>query len=136
VSFNTYVAEVVQVADIGGSIRIEKVWCAADPGLVLDPLNFKAQMMSGIIYGLSAAVGQEITFTEGAVDQQNFSDHDGLRMNQAPEIEIEILETSGKLGGAGEPSTPPSMPALANAIFALTGKRIRNLPLNKEINFV
>ncbi len=135
-AFNTYVAEVVQVADIGGSVRIEKVWCAADPGIVLDPNNFRAQMMSGIIYGLSAATSQEITFADGAVEQMNFSDHDSLRMNQAPGIEVEILQNSGHLGGAGEPSTPPSMPALANAIFALSGKRIRALPLGKAMTFV
>jgi isoquinoline 1-oxidoreductase subunit beta len=135
-SFNTYVAQVVQVADVGGSIRIENVWCAADPGIVLDPNNFKAQMMSGIIFGLSAATNQEITFADGAVEQMNFSDHDGLRMNQAPAIEVEILQNSARMGGAGEPSTPPSMPALANAIFALNGKRIRSLPLGKAITFV
>ncbi|MEN9894521.1 MAG: hypothetical protein RIR97_373 [Pseudomonadota bacterium] len=135
-SFNTYVAEVVQIADVNGSIRIEKVFCAADPGTVLDPGNFKAQMMSGIIYGLSAAVHQEITFADGAPEQTNFSDYDALRMYQAPAIEIELLENSGHLGGAGEPSTPPSMPALANAIFALTGKRIRSMPFGKDVTFV
>ena len=134
-AFNTYVAEVVQIADVGGSIRIEKVWCAADPGVVLDPNNFKAQMMSGIIYGLSAAANQEITFADGATEQHNFSDFDPLRMNQAPAIEIEILQNSGHLGGAGEPSTPPSMPALANAIFALNGKRLRSMPFNKDVTF-
>ena len=135
-SFNTYVAEVVQIADVGGSIRIEKVWCAADPGTVLDPNNFKAQMMSGIIYGLSAATNQEITFADGAPEQMNFSDFDPLRMNQAPAVEIEILQNSDHLGGAGEPGTPPSLPALANAVFALNGKRIRSLPLGKEVTFV
>jgi isoquinoline 1-oxidoreductase beta subunit len=136
IAFGTWVGEIVQVKEENGSIRIEKVWCVADPGIVLDPLNFKAQMMSGIIFGLSAAVGQEITFADGAPQQSNFSDYDALRMNQCPQIEVDVLENSDHLGGAGEPGTPPAMPALANAIFALNGKRIRTLPLNKEIDFV
>lgn len=135
-SFDTWVAQAVQVADVNGQIRVEKVWCAADPGTVLDPMNFKAQMMSGIIYGLSAAIGQEISFADGAPQQSNFSDYDALRMNQCPAIEVEVLENSKTLGGAGEPGTPPVMPALANAIFALNGQRIRTLPLNKAISFV
>lgn len=134
-SFGTWVAQIVEVSETGGAIRIEKVWCAADPGIVLDPVNFKAQMMSGIVYGLSAAVGQEITFAEGAVEQSNFHDYDALRMNQCPVIEVELLENAHRMGGAGEPGTPPSMPALGNAIFALTGKRLRRLPFAKDVTF-
>ena len=104
--------------------------------MVLDPLNFKAQMMSGAIYGLSAAIGQQISFADGAPQQSNFSDYDAMRMNQCPDIVIEILENSGHLGGAGEPATPPVMAALANAIYALNGKRIRSMPLNGEVSFV
>ena len=136
IAFGTWVAEVVQVVQEGSSIRVENVWCAADPGLAVDPLNFKAQMMSGIIYGLSAAIGQAITFAGGAPEQSQFSDYDAMRMNQCPQINVEILENSGHLGGAGEPGTPPVMPALANAIFALNGQRIRALPLNKTVSFV
>ncbi|SOC84129.1 isoquinoline 1-oxidoreductase, beta subunit [Ensifer adhaerens] len=136
ISFGTWVGEVVQVKDENGSIRVEKVWIVADPGMVLDPLNFKAQMMSGAIYGLSAAIGQQISFADGAPQQSNFSDYDAMRMNQCPDITIEILENSGHLGGAGEPATPPVMAALANAIFALNGKRIRSMPLNGEVSFV
>lgn len=136
ISFGTWVGEVVQVKYEKGAIRVERVWVVADPGTVIDPLNFKAQMMSGVIYGLSAAIGQQISFAKGAPEQSNFSDYDGLRMNQCPEIIVEILENSGHLGGAGEPATPPVMPALANAIFALTGKRIRSTPLNGEVSFV
>ncbi len=135
-SFGTWVAQVVEVAETAGSIRIERAWCAADPGIVLDPLNFKAQMMSGIVFGLSAAVGQQITFADGVVEQSNFHDYDALRMNQCPVIEVELLENAPRLGGAGEPGTPPSMPALGNAIFALTGKRLRRLPFSEEVRFV
>ncbi len=82
ISFGTWVGEVVQVKDENGSIRVEKVWIVADPGMALDPLNFKAQMMSGAIYGLSAAIGQQISFADGAPQQSNFSDYDAMRMNQ------------------------------------------------------
>ncbi len=134
-SFGTWVAQVVQVADTDDGIRIEKVWCAADFGIALDPKNLEAQMMSGIIFGLSAAIGQEITFNDGAAEQGNFDSYDCMRMNQAPKIEVRVLRASGKMGGAGEPGTPPSLPALGNAIFAATGKRIRQLPLSKDVSF-
>jgi len=135
-SFGTWVAEVVEISDRNGSIKIDKVYCAADAGLVLDERNYKAQMMSGIIFGLSAVMQQQITFAGGMVEQQNFGDHEPLRMPQAPEIEIELLSNSTHMGGAGEPGTPPVMAALANAIFALTGKRVRRMPLNSEVTFV
>ncbi|MBW8298528.1 MAG: molybdopterin-dependent oxidoreductase [Hydrogenophaga sp.] len=118
-SFGTWVAQIVEVSETDGAVRIEKVWCAAYPGTVLDPVNFKAQMMSGIIYGLSAAVGRQITFADG-VEQSNFHDYDALRVNQCPVIEVELLENARRMGGGGEPGTPPSMPALGNAILALT----------------
>lgn len=135
ISFGTWVGEVVEVKDDAGAIRVEKVWVVADPGMVIDPLNFRAQMMSGVIYGLSAAIGQKISFAGGAPEQSNFHDYDAMRMNQCPQITIDILENSGNLGGAGEPATPPVMPALANAIFALTGKRLRSMPLNEGVDF-
>lgn len=134
-SFGTHVAEVVEVAETEAGIRIDKVWCAADPGTVLDPGIFEAQMMSGIVYGLSAAVGQEITLADGVVEQQNFGDYAPLRMNQTPAIEIQILQNSPFMGGAGEPGTPPVMAALVNAVSALTGNRIRELPLGKSVSF-
>ena len=92
-------------------------------------------MMSGIVFGLSAATDQQITFADGEVEQSNFPDFDPMRMNQCPQIEVEVLETYHRMGGAGEPGTPPAMPALANAIFAATGKRVRSLPLSGEITF-
>ncbi len=135
-SFGTYVAEVVQVSDAGDGIRIDKVWCAVDLGTALDPSIIEAQMQSGIVFGLSAALGQEITFADGMVEQTNFDTYDAMRIHQAPEIEVAILENSETIGGAGEPSTPPSVPALANAIFDLTGKRLRHMPLSKDVSFV
>lgn len=134
-SFGSWVAEVVQVRDSEDGIVIEKVWCAVDIGEALDPDIVKAQMMSGIVFGLSSAMGQEITFADGMVEQSNFHDYDAMRMNQCPDIEVAVRETYHRMGGAGEPGTPPSIPALANAIFAATGKRIRTLPLNGEVDF-
>lgn len=135
-SFGTWVAQVVEISDRDGSIKVDRVFCAADAGTVLDERNFKAQLMSGIIFGLSACMQQQITFADGMVEQQNFGDHAPLRMPQAPEIEIEFLANSTHMGGAGEPGTPPVMAALANAIFALTGKRVRRMPFDGEVTFV
>lgn len=135
-SFGTWTAQVVRVRDEDGSIRIEKVFCAADPGEVLDPRNFEAQMVSGIMFGLSQALGERITFADGEVQEGNFYDFDAIRMAQAPAVEVAILENSPKMGGAGEPGTPPAIPALANAIFALTGQRLRAMPLSDAVSFV
>ncbi len=135
ISFGTWVAEVVEIADTGAGIRIEKVWCAADLGTVLDPDIVRAQMMSAIVFGLSQSLGQQITFADGMVRQSNFHDFDAMRINQCPAIEVELLATSPRMGGAGEPGTPPAAAALANAVFALTGKRIRRLPLSEEADF-
>ncbi|MFZ1812966.1 MAG: xanthine dehydrogenase family protein molybdopterin-binding subunit [Rhizobiaceae bacterium] len=134
-SFGSWVAQVVQVKETTEGIRIEKVWCAADVGTALDPSIVRAQMMSGIIFGLSSAIGQEITFADGEVEQSNFTDYDALRMNQCPSIEVEILENWHRIGGVGEPGTPPAIPALANAVYQATGKRVRSLPMNSQVDF-
>jgi len=134
-SFASWVAQVVEVSLDDDEVKIENVWCAADLGTVLDPAIVKAQMQSGIIFGLSAALGQEITFVDGAAEQMNFDTYDAMRMAQCPNIQVELLNNSSHMGGAGEPGTPPAIPALANAIFAATGKRIRQMPLSKEVDF-
>lgn len=134
-SFGSWVGEIVQVADTPAGIRIEKVWIAADVGTALDPGIIEAQLISAAIYGLSAAMGQEITFADGMVEQSNFHDFDAMRIFQCPVFEVAILENFHKMGGVGEIGTPPAAPALANAIFALTGKRIRTLPLSKTVAF-
>ncbi len=135
-SFGTPVAEVVELRDEGGRIRIARAWIACDVGRALDPGIIEAQMVSGLIFGLSAAVLGEITFAGGEVEQQNFPDYDALRMPGTPAVEVRILQGGGRLGGVGEPGTPPAAPALANAVFALTGQRIRELPLGKAVDFV
>ena len=135
-SFGTPVAQVIEVVDEDGAIRISKAWIACDMGIALDRGNVEAQMVGGMIYGLSAAVVGEITFAEGQVEQENFPDYDALRMHTTPVTEVAILETNPHMGGAGEPGTPPAMPALGNAIFDLTGTRARELPLSKSFDFV
>ncbi|WP_428928565.1 molybdopterin cofactor-binding domain-containing protein [Marinibacterium sp. SX1] len=135
-SFGTPVAEIVEVEQTEMGIRIARAWVACDVGLALDPAIVRAQMMSGLIYGLSAAVMGEITFAEGAAEQQNFYDYDALRMHNTPVIDVAVLENKPHLSGAGEPGTPPSMPALGNALFDLTGRRARELPLNKSFDFL
>ena len=135
-SFGTPVAQVIEVADEDGAIRIRRGWIACDVGVALDPSIIEAQMISGAIYGLSAAVNGEITFAGGEVEQFNFPDADPLRMHNTPRFEVSIFENNRKLGGVGEPGTPPAMPALANAVFDLTGKRPRSLPLSRDFTFL
>jgi isoquinoline 1-oxidoreductase beta subunit len=128
-SFNSIVAEVVEVDMSSGSLRVNKVFCVADAGFAYCPNAFRAQMESGIIFGLSAAMHGEITIKNGAVMQSNLHDYNVIRMNTAPDIYVEIINSGEKTGGAGEPGTPPIAPALTNAIFAATGNRIRELPI-------
>ncbi len=134
-AFGSWCAQVVQIADTSAGIKLEKMWIALDVGTAIDPSIIEAQAFSGAIYGLSAAMGQEITFKNGRVEQSNFHDFDSMRIFQAPSFEVAVLESFHKMGGAGEVGVPPAAPALANAIFALTGKRIRSLPLSREVRF-
>ncbi len=135
-SFGTPVAQVIEVRQTENGIRIERAWIAADPGIALDPENVKAQMFSGMAYGLSAACFGEITFADGAAEQGNFPDYDAIRMHTMPRVEVRVLENQDHLGGAGEPGTPPAAPALANALFDLTGRRARTLPLMQDFDLI
>ncbi len=135
-SFGTPVAEVIEVVDEDGQIRINKAWIAADIGFAVDPRNVEAQLFSGLAYGLSAACFGEITFEGGAVEQQNFPDYEAMRMHTMPAVEVAVLQNQTHMGGAGEPGTPPAAPALANALFDLTGKRARSLPLMHEFDLL
>ena len=134
-SFGCWCAEVVEVAETDDGIKMENVWIAADVGRAIDPRIVKAQLQGGAIFGLSSALGEEITFDDGMVEQTNFDSFDAMRMAQCPDFHVEILETADHMSGIGEPGTPPSVPALANAVFALTGKRIRTMPLSNEVDF-
>jgi isoquinoline 1-oxidoreductase beta subunit len=116
--------------DSAGKITIHRVCCAIDPGTVINPNQVAAQAEGGIVLGLSAALGEEISIKEGRVEQTNFDRYPILRLAQVPRIDVTVLESAHEApGGVGEPPVPPVAPALANAIFAATGKRIRMLPL-------
>ena len=134
-SFGAHTAQIIDVSMTDRGIKIDKVYCAIDVGVAIDPRNIEAQIQSAVIYGLTSAISGEITFEDGKVVQSNFHDYPAMRMNEVPEIEVAILENNPKITGVGEPGTPPSIPALANAIFALTGTRIRELPMNKLVTF-
>ena len=134
-SFGVPTAEVVEIAQTDQGIKIVRVFAAADVGTALDPRNVEAQIMSGVIFGLSAAMMSEITVEGGQVAQTNFHDFELMRMYQAPDIQIKVLELGDRVRGIGEPGTPPAAPALANAIFALTGQRLREMPFNKFVDF-
>lgn len=135
-SFGVPVAEVIEVENTKDGIKLIGIWAAADVGTALDPGNIEAQVQSGIIYGLTAAIMGEITVEDGKVAQSNFHDYEMMRIYQTPPITVAILENGEKIRGIGEPGTPPAAPALANAIFAATGKRIRALPLKNSIRFI
>lgn len=132
-SFGSIVAQVAEVEMTDGKPKVTKVWCCADIGYAMNPDGAAAQMESAIIFGLTAALYGEITVKDGAVQQSNFHDYEMLRINEAPEIEVAFINgDTERLGGAGEPGLPPLAPAVTNAVFAATGKRIRELPLSKH----
>ncbi len=130
-SFGTIVAQVVDVEVADGKVRVDRVVCAVDPGFAVSPDGLTAQMESGIIYGLTAALYGEISIEAGAVIQSNFHDYPMVRMDEAPRIDTYIINSGAPMGGAGEPGTPGIAPALANAVYAATGTRIRELPVKK-----
>jgi isoquinoline 1-oxidoreductase beta subunit len=129
-SFDSYVAQVIEASvEKNGNVRVHRVVCAVDCGRAINPDIVKAQMEGGIIFGLTAALKTEITLENGRVQQKNFHDYQMLRMFEAPEIEVHIVPSEENPTGVGEPGVPPVAPALTNAIFAATGKRIRRLPI-------
>jgi isoquinoline 1-oxidoreductase beta subunit len=124
-----HVAQVAEVSIEDGRIRVHRVVCAIDCGVAVNPAGVQAQMESGIVFGLSAALHSTLTLREGQVQESNFHDYPVLRMNEMPQVEVHIVPSTEKMGGVGEPGTPPIAPAVANAVFALTGQRLRELPL-------
>jgi isoquinoline 1-oxidoreductase beta subunit len=130
-SFNTTVAQVVEVTvGADNKFTIDRVVCAVHCGLSVNPDVVKAQMESGIGYGLSAALYGAITIKDGAVEQSNFHDYQVLRINEMPAVEVHIVPSTEKPTGVGEPGVPPIAPAVANALAAATGKRLRKMPLS------
>ncbi|HEX8897616.1 MAG TPA: molybdopterin cofactor-binding domain-containing protein, partial [Chthoniobacterales bacterium] len=127
----TYIAYVVDVAVDGtGNVKVERVVAAVDCGLVVNPIGVEQQIEGGIVWGISSALGGHITFKNGAAQQSTYSDFAVARMKDAPEIEVHIVPSERQQpSGLGEPPVPPIVPALVNAVFAATGKRIRRLPI-------
>ena len=133
-SFESYVAEVAEVSVASdGAVKVHRVVCAVDCGPVVNPSIVEAQMESAIVYGLTAALYGEIAIEGGRVKQSNFHDYQMLRLAEMPKVEVYIVPSTDAQGGVGEPGTPPIAPAVANAIFAATGKRIRKLPIGKVV---
>lgn len=134
-AFGVPVAQVIEVAKTDKGIRIDKVFVAMEVGKVLDPRNFEAQATGGVIWGLGHAIYGELTYQGHRPTQSNFTNYESLRLYQVPRIEVRALTNGSQIHGIGEPTVPPAAPALANAIFAATGKRIRELPLRKHMEF-
>ncbi len=131
-SFGSIVGQVAEVSVSAGAIRVHKVTAVADCGFAVNPDGVRAQVMSGVIYALSAALYGEITFKDGRPVQSNFHDYPVIRMPEAPVVETHIIDSGASMGGIGEPGTPPFMPALSNAILAATGRRLRHPPFTPD----
>ena len=132
-SFGSYVAEVADVrmrAD--GTVKVERVTCGVDCGVPINPSNIVAQIEGGLGYGLSAILREEITMTDGQVDQSNFYDYTPLRIGDMPQVEVHIVRSSEAPTGIGEPGTPPIGPAVANAVRRATGIAVRELPFSRH----
>jgi isoquinoline 1-oxidoreductase beta subunit len=130
-SFGSLVAQVVEVTVDGGQVAVDRVVVAVDPGFAVSPDGLTAQMESGVIFGLSAALYGEISIDGGRVVQSAYNDYPVVRMVDAPVVETHIVNSGESWGGAGEPGTPGVAPALANAIFQATGTRVRQLPVSR-----
>ena len=133
-SFLTYVATVVEAeVDSGGVVRIPHVYTAVDAGIVANPEMVRSQFEGAAVFGTSIARTGEITATNGVIDQSNFHNYQVARMNDAPvHVDVQIVESTAPPAGVGEPGVPPYVPALCNAIYAATGKRVRELPLTRN----
>ena len=134
---NTFGSFMAQVAEItvskSGEVHVDRVVCVVDTGVAVNPDTIVAQMQSGIIFGITAALWGEITLKNGRVEQSNFHDYRMLRLHEAPAIEVEVVKSSEKPGGIGEPGTTTLAPAVLNAIYAATGVRLRKLPIKPDI---
>jgi isoquinoline 1-oxidoreductase beta subunit len=122
----------VSVDRATGKIKVHNYWIAVDPGLVIQPENAMAQIESAIVYGLSGALSEELTVKDGAVQQSNFGDYHVLRMSDVPPIQAKIIASNNPPTGMGEIGVPCVAPAIGNAVFQLTGKRLRHLPMSPD----
>ncbi len=131
--YGTHLAQVAEVSVSGGALKVHRIVCAVDCGRMVNPAIVESQIESGIIFGLTAALWGEITLTGGTVRETNFDRYRLMRLNEAPVIEVRLLESEAAPGGIGEPSTALVAPAVCNAIFAATGQRLRELPISKAL---
>ena len=133
-AFGTYMAQVAEVTvSKSGEVRVDRVVCVVDTGVAVNPDTIVAQMQSGIIFGITAALWGEITLKNGRVEQSNFDNYRMLRIDEAPVIEVEVVKSSADPGGIGEPGTSGVMPAVLNAVYAATGVRLRKLPIQPAL---
>ncbi|MEA1049418.1 molybdopterin cofactor-binding domain-containing protein [Lamprobacter modestohalophilus] len=128
-AFGSYCAQVAEVEIEDGAVKVKRVVCAIDCGQIVNPSIIEAQMEGGIVYGLNATLNGEISIQDGRVQQGNFDDYPLLGIAEMPAVEVHIVDSDASPGGVGEPGTPPIAPAVANAVFALTGKPVRRLPI-------
>ena len=123
-------AQVAEISIENSQVKIHRVTCALDCGQVIHPGIVKSQTVGSVVYGLSAALYGEITISKGKVAQSNFDDYPLLGIHEMPKVDVYLVDSQEEPGGAGEPAVPPAAPAVTNAIFALTGQRIRSLPIS------
>lgn len=131
--YGTYLAQVAEVSVAGGRLQVHRICCAVDCGRMVNPAIVESQIESGIVFGLTAALWGEITLEGGRAQQANFDSYRLLRLNEMPAIEVKLLESAEAPGGVGEPSTALVAPAVCNAIYAATGRRLRELPIAKAL---
>ena len=132
-SFGTHVAQIAEISiDTSNQIKVHKVTSAVDCGITVNPMTIRAQIQGSIVFGLGATIKSEMTVKNGRVNESNFDDYQVIRMDEMPKINVHIIKNNENPGGIGEPGLPPIAPAIANAVFAASGKRIRKLPINPE----
>ena len=132
--YDTYMAQVAEVSlDASGEVRVHRVTVAADTGHMVNPDTVEAQIQSSVIFGMGAALKHQVTINKGRVEQTNYNNFAPVRMHETPKIDIVLVKSSEKPGGIGEPATAVVVPAIANAVAKLTGKRVRRLPITAQV---
>jgi isoquinoline 1-oxidoreductase beta subunit len=133
-SFGSFIATVAEAeVDTNGEVHVRRMVCAVDTGIVVNPDTVVAQLQGGLIFGLTAALYGQITIARGRVQQSNFNDYRMLRINESPQIEVHLIKSGEAPGGIGETGVTAAPPALANALFAATGIRLRRLPIDQDV---
>jgi isoquinoline 1-oxidoreductase subunit beta len=127
--YTSLIAQVAEVSIEGGKLKVQRITCVIDCGQAVNPRIVESQLESGIVYGLSAALWGDVTLRGGRVQQSNFNNYRVLRLNELPELDVHVVASDAQPGGVGEVAVPLVAPALCNAIFAATGKRLRSLPV-------